>query len=946
MVKCSLWNVTSMINKTPKIMEHILDRKPGVVFLNETWLKADTSDVTALIKTYGYKLVHNRRKNREKETGGGVGIMLKLGMKYKHMPVKTYASFELTVVKLFRNRGQSVILVCLYRLLFVSESVFLQEIVELFEYLASCPEEILFAGDVNIHMDEEETYANAFKDILNSFNYIQHIDFPTHKLGHTLDIVATSEDGVQVTKFEAEENDVSHHFLIDFNLQFRPLIKLEKEIKYRKFRDMDSEKFAADIRDGFHVNKEMTFGENINMYNNTLTNIFDSHVEVKTKKIKIVEDCPWFDGEYEHLRRLRRKAEKVYKKSGLAVHKDEYKRLRKQCTDLAHKKKCKFYGDKLEGGSTKEVYKAINKLLDKKQEVVLPEATSDKELANTFMNFFNEKIQKIRSAFPSVQKRTYNMLETNAVLSEFVPATNDEILKCVMSFGIKCSPEDPIPAPVLKAHTETFVPIWKELVNLSFSQGNVECLKNAVVIPLIKEMDALMDKDSHKNYRPVSNLIFLGKLIERVVASRLENHMSENLLNEESAYGYKTGHSTELLLLKAVNDLLLACDSQMPSVVMLLDLSAAFDTVDQAKLLEILEVEIGIKGTALKWFASFLLNRTQKVKIGDEYSDVTNLLYGVAQGSVLGPPLFNIYIRPLRRYLLVTLFSLFGFADDHQLIKTFLPIFQVHALGADIQYCFDKIADFMHEFFLKLNASKTKILVIMPPSLAHEIRIRGTFVDGTCIRFVDSAKNLGIILDNELSFSKQASKLVKSCYFTIRKLSRIKPFLTLQQLQTGVSHCVLSQLDYCNALYFGINEKLIDKFQSVQNSAVNLLRRKCGSKEVSTREFMRNCHWLPVRERIIFKMCLHIHKGMFQRTSPMWLQNLIQFNVSERTLKLVQLPFKSSYGKRSFTRAGPRLWNLLPSKVKDHCDTVKFKSALKTYLFDAGGQMMKKLYLT
>ena len=137
--------------------------------------------------------------------------------------------------------------------------------------------------------------------------------------------------------------------------------------------------------------------------------------------------------------------------------------------------------------------------------------------------------------------------------------------------------------------------------------------------------------------------------------------MSENLLNEESAYGYKTGHSTELLLLKAVYDLLLACDSQMPSVVMHLDLSAAFDTVDQAKLLEILEVEIGIKGTALKWFASFLLNRTQKVKIGDEYSDVTNLLYGVAQGSVLGPPLFNIYIRPLRRYLSVTLFSLFGY---------------------------------------------------------------------------------------------------------------------------------------------------------------------------------------------------------------------------------------------------------------------------------------------
>ena len=359
----------------------------------------------------------------------------------------------------------------------------------------------------------------------------------------------------------------------------------------------------------------------------------------------------------------------------------------------------------MNGASTKVVYKEINKLLDKKQEVILPDAKSDKELADSFMDFFTEKIEKIRSTFPREQKEKYNMLPTEAVMSEFEPVTNDEIQKYVVSFGVKCSPEDPIPAPLLKAHSVCFVPIWTELVNLSLNEGSMDCLKNAVVMPLIKEMDSLMDKDSRKNYRPVSNLMFLGKLIERVVAARLDNHMTVNELNEESAYGYKTGHSTELLLLKVVNDLLLSCDNQLPSVIMLLDLSAAFDTVDQKKLLSILECEIGIKGTALKWFKSFLTNRTQKVKIGDAYSDLANLLYGVAQGSVLGPPLFNIYIRPLRRYLLVTFFSLFGFADDHQLIKTFLPVFQVHALGADINFCFEKITDFMNEFFLKLNAS-------------------------------------------------------------------------------------------------------------------------------------------------------------------------------------------------------------------------------------------------
>lgn len=929
------------------IMEHLIDRGPDIVFLNETWLLTDTSDVTALIKTYGYKLIHNKRKNRAKETGGGVGILLKLGAKYKHVPIKTYSSFELTVVKLFGVRGKPVLLVCLYRVLFVSITIFLKEIVDLFEYLATCPEDILFAGDVNIHMDEDETYANRFKDLLNSFNYIQHIDFPTYKHGgHTLDVVVTGENGLKVSKFEAEENDVSPHVLINFSLQFRSVEKVEKEITYRNLRGMDSEKFVSDITDNLHLSKDKSFGENITEYNDILCNILNTHAPIKSKKVKIVEGSPWFDGEYKNLRRLRRKAEKVYKKTGLIVHKEEFVRLRKHCIDVAHDKKCKYYSDKLDGASTKVVYKEINKLLDKKQEVVLPDGKSDKEIADDFMNYFSEKISKIRSTFPQGHKQSYTMLPTNAVLSEFSPATNDEILKFVTSYGVKCSPEDPIPAPVLKAHTELFVPIWTELVNLSLSEGSMDCLKNAVVIPLIKEMDEIMDKNNHRNYRPVSNLIFIGKLIERVVALRLDNHMVVNELNESSAYGYKSGHSTELLMMKVVDDLLLSCDNHLPSIIMLLDLSAAFDTVDQRKLLGILEVEIGIKGTALKWFTSFLLNRTQKVKIGDSYSMLTYLLYGVAQGSVLGPPLFNIYIRPLRRYLLVTFFTVFGFADDHQLIKSFLPIFQVHALGEDIQNCFDKITEFMNEFFLKLNSSKTKMLIVMPPSLAREIRIRGTFVDGNCIRFVSSAKNLGFILDQELSFSQQVVKIVKAGYFIIHQLSRIKEFLTLQQLKTIICTNVLSILDYCNALYFGINGDLMNKLQSVQNSAAKLLRSKSGDHGISTRIYTRKCHWLRVRERIVYKMCLQMYKGINQKTSPNWLQNLAVYNTSERTRKLVQLPFKSNYGRRTFSRTGPRMWNLLPAEVKYQNSIEKFKKALKTFLFDGSETFLNKLYET
>ena len=109
----------------------------------------------------------------------------------------------------------------------------------------------------------------------------------------------------------------------------------------------------------------------------------------------------------------------------------------------------------------------------------------------------------------------------------------------------------------------------------------MDCLNTGVLIPLIKQLDGAVDKEKEKNYRPVTNLQFVGKLIERIVKIRLNEHMVEQELESDFEHGYKTGHSTETLLVKAVNDLLVSCDSGLPSVLMLLDLSAAFDTVDQ-----------------------------------------------------------------------------------------------------------------------------------------------------------------------------------------------------------------------------------------------------------------------------------------------------------------------------------------------------------------------------
>ena len=187
----------------------------------------------------------------------------------------------------------------------------------------------------------------------------------------------------------------------------------------------------------------------------------------------------------------------------------------------------------------------------------MPNATSDKELANNFLIYFKEKIEKIRSSFTPVPASESAEVDPNIVkLTEFEPATLDEITGIVKSYGVKCSPEDPVPASLLSSSIETFAPFWLEIVNLSLHVGSMDSMVNAVVLPLIKELNSLVDTDNYKNYRPVSNLVFIGKLIERVVQTRLNQHLLTNNLVSEKNYAYEKNHSTELLLLKVVDDLI------------------------------------------------------------------------------------------------------------------------------------------------------------------------------------------------------------------------------------------------------------------------------------------------------------------------------------------------------------------------------------------------------
>ncbi|WP_419586369.1 RNA-directed DNA polymerase, partial [Thiolapillus sp.] len=167
-----------------------------------------------------------------------------------------------------------------------------------------------------------------------------------------------------------------------------------------------------------------------------------------------------------------------------------------------------------------------------------------------------------------------------------------------------------------------------------------------------------------KNFRPVSNLSFMSKVTEKVVLQQLLAYLTEHKLICPSQSAYRPHHSTETALLKITNDILLALDSGNVSLLTLLDLSAAFDTIDHCILLDRLQHMYGISGTALSWFSSYLTNRTQSVIVNDHISQVSSLSYGVPQGSVLGPILFILYTKPLSDLIHCHSIESQSFADD------------------------------------------------------------------------------------------------------------------------------------------------------------------------------------------------------------------------------------------------------------------------------------------
>jgi hypothetical protein len=626
-----------------------------------------------------------------------------------------------------------------------------------------------------------------------------------------------------------------------------------------------------------------------------------------------------------------------------------YCTLRNQTNTLITKSKEKYYSYQIDecGLHHKDLFSIVRNLLGHKSD---PQHDSLDITLDKFSEFFKDKITKIRQNLDSVgnvfHPSPHSVLPIQegfckVPLATFQPLTQEQIVKLVKASPTKHCSLDPLPTWLLKDMIDHLSPTITKIVNLSLSTSIFpDDMKQALVTPLLKKTS--LDKEILKNYRPVSNLPFLSKLTERAVASQLNDHMTSNDLHVPVQSAYRAQHSTETALLKVLNDLLISVDHGEGVILVLLDLSAAFDTIDHEILINRLAERIGVKDSALSWFKSYLSRRVQSIHVQGKSSEPKYILFGVPQGSVLGPVKFTAYQSPLYDIAMLHGVGVHLYADDTQLYVSYNINSPEELLTArnKLEHCIDDIHAWMTQNKLQLNEDKTELLYVCSSRNSQKIpTTAGLTIGSHHISPSSKAVNLGVVFDQHLKMDSQIKTICKKARFHLRNIGKLRKYLTDESTQKVVHAFVSSHLDCNNALLAGIPKSQIKKLQRIHNTSARVVTR--SKKSESASQALKYLHWLPIKQRIEYKI-LTITYRCLHGTAPKYLCDLLSPVVPSRPLRsssslLLHIPRTrtKTYGDRAFSCYAPKLWNVLPKEVRDSNTLEIFKRTLKSHLFKA-----------
>lgn len=662
--------------------------------------------------------------------------------------------------------------------------------------------------------------------------------------------------------------------------------------------------------------------DKVDFLNDSIISLFDDHAPVRYVKIKHAPS-PWMTDIIKSAMARRDRAFRKYKRNRSQDNWDAYKKLRNRCNQQIRNAKRRHISEQIELATPAGLWKFLRTLGLGKAKAPDTKISINLNLLNTFFSTSNKLSPQIKHEtlinIPSIPL-------PNTAPFCFSSVSQDMIKKTMLSMKSKAVGNDNIGRVMLMYIIDVILPTITHIVNYSLLSSTFPAQwRQAHVIPLPKVSNPTLPNE----FRPISILPFLSKLIESVTHKQITQYLlNENLFNSVQS-GFRVGHSTTTALLKVTEDIRNAMEDSQVTILVLIDFSNAFNAVDHELLLAVLP-RLNFSPSVVNWFSSYLQGRSQQVQNGEDSSDWCGVDAGVPQGGILSPLLFSIFINLLSPNLRC---NYHFYADDLQLYYSTSPDNMskaINFINADLL----RLCRWSDSYGIKVNPNKCQAILVGSSRQLGKVDLSNSpsLLFNHCpIPFTPTVKDLGVIIDSNLKWNAQVQEISRKFYASLHSILRLKHFLPIKTKISLVNTLLLPIIFYADICFLDLTEDLLNKLDRLLNACIRFIFNLRKYDHVS--EYRAKIKWLPIRERRNVRILCLLFTVLKDPYSPVYLKQMFQFRKdthdrelrSSNSLTLAPLQHRSSFVDKSFAVVAVRLWNGLPDIIQKARDKVTFK---------------------
>ncbi|MCG8113032.1 MAG: reverse transcriptase domain-containing protein [Candidatus Thiodiazotropha taylori] len=940
------YNVQSIVNKLDLLEVEL--QNFDVICITETWLDQRTSDED--LNLNGYKLF---RRDRLGENYGGICVYVRNNTYSCRRNDLELPNIECIWIEL-RINGKKQLIGTFYRPPNSTNAVWSSIEDSIGQAFDTNIRNILVTGDFNFDILKQPAN-KKIKDICQQFSLFQLINEPTNyteSSSSIIDLFLTGNKNNILLSGVGEpflDQNIRYHCPIYCVLNFKKVITPVYSRKIYLYSQGNYEAFSKDLEE---TDWQSLKNNDINIYAENITDkicqLANKHIPNKIIKVR-QSDPSWLSNDIKRLIRKKKRLYDKYKRTNRTNDFENYKQTRNRLTNEIRKSKnddIRKLANRLENTNVgpKDWWKTLKQIIKPEQTSTIPPLkqgstiySSECEKAEALNKYFTQQteLDESNAVLPQTANAPQNKLESIVPLPEEV----ESILRALQTG--KAAGPDFINNRLLKELARPLSFPLSELFNLSISMGEIPGIwKQANVTPIYKKNDP----SDVTNYRPISLLSTIGKVLEKIIHKHVFNFFRDHHIITAMQSGFIPGDSTVNQLVVIYNTFCKALDEGKEVRAIFCDISKAFDRVWHKGLIFKLE-RAGITGSLLQWFTNYLDNRKQRVVLPGASSEWTSIKAGVPQGSILGPLLFLLYINDIVEDINS---SIRLFADDTSLyVIVEKPDQAAHQLNSDLS----KVHQWATKWLVTFNPAKSESITFTRKR--HKPFHPPVLMNQTQINEVGSHKHLGLIFTSDCTWHEHLEYIKSKAWTRINVMRKHKFILDRKSLQTIYISFIRPLLEYADVVWDNCTQYEVNELEKIQNEAARIVTG--ATKLVSIDALRSETGWETLssrRKKHKLQMFFKMKNGL----APNYLSSLVPPSVGNTSayqlrnaLNISTVHASSQLYYNSFLPSVIRDWNDLPDEVRNSTSSDSFKRKLnanvgtppKYYLF---GNRLGQIY--